>query len=475
MSVDYTNFLDRKTFRDIESGFEISEIDLPAALFPFQRALVQWALRRGRAALFCDTGLGKSFMQVAWADQIAQRVGPVLIVAPLCVSQQTVEEAAKLGIDVRYVRSQSEIQEYFDAGCAQVNARRIWITNYEMLEHFDLSAFSGVVLDESSIIKHRDSKTRNRVIAAARSVPYKLSCTATPSPNDYMELGNQAEFLGVMNMNEMLAMFFTHDSGETSKWRLKGHGRVRFWEWLSTWAVVVKKPSDLGFDDAGYILPGLEIIEHMVPTDKMLTGHKIQTPASTLSERLEARRLTIDERVAKCAELVNGDEDEWIIWCNLNEESSKLAAAIPGAVEVFGSLKLAEKERRIEAFTSGSKGRIVTKPSITGFGLNWQHCRKMAFVGLNDSYEDLYQAIRRCYRFGQDREVIVHLISSVLEGATLENIKRKEAQAEEMSRQMVEHMRDFMSRRVRGLRAEKSPYDPRVPIAFPAWLSSISV
>lgn len=447
--MDYESFISDKAFMDAPSGFEVPDHALTRGggdrrLFPFQLAIVHWALKRGRAAIFADTGLGKTAMQASWSWAVHQHTGNrVLILAPLCVAPQTVVEAGHFGIPIRYVR---EMPEAGDTG--------IFITNYEMIDRFESAIaagyFDGVVLDESSILKHQDSKTRKRLIEVCSKIPYRLSCTATPSPNDYMELGGQAEFLGVMGTMEMLSMFFIHDSGETSKWRLKGHGRTRFWEWMSHWAVFIKKPSDLGFADTGYDLPALEIDERVVKTGKPI--------GQTLSERNQARRESIDQRVAECAAIVNASAEPCIVWCNLNEESAKLTAAIPDAVEVKGSDKLELKEERIRAFSEGRARVIVTKASITGWGLNWQHCAQMAFVGLNDSYEELYQAIRRCYRFGQTRSVKVHLISADSEGAVLENIKRKERQAEEMSGQMISHMREFCRREVVELRRERSEY-----------------
>jgi DNA modification methylase len=449
MGMEYEKFISEKAFMDAPSGFEMPDHALTRGggeyeLFPFQTAIVKWALKRGRAAIFADTGLGKTAMQAAWSWSVHQYTGNrVLILAPLCVAPQTVVEAAHFGIPIRYVR---EMPEAGDTG--------IFITNYEMIDRFEQAIsdgyFDGVVLDESSILKHQDSRTRKRLIDVCSKIPYRLSCTATPSPNDYMELGGQAEFLGVMGTMEMLSMFFIHDSGETSKWRLKGHGRTRFWEWMSHWAVFIKKPSDLGFDDAGYDLPALEIDERAVITGKPV--------GQSLSERNQARRESIDERVAQCAAIVNASSEPFVVWCNLNEESAKLTAAIPDAVEVKGSDKLELKEERIRAFSEGRARVIITKPSITGYGLNWQHCAQMAFVGLNDSYEDLYQAIRRCYRFGQSKSVRVTLISADSEGAVLENIKRKERQAEEMSLQMINHMRDFCRKEVVELKRERSVY-----------------
>lgn len=456
----YEDFIAAKDVVDAPSGFDAIDQMLTRggglSLFPFQRQIVLWALKRGRAAIFADTGLGKTGMQASWAWAVHQHTGNrVLILAPLCVALQTVEEASKFGIPVQYVR---EFQADGSTG--------IYVTNYDMLDHFDpwieKGYFDGVVLDESSIIKNADGKTRKRITDVCSKIPYRLSCTATPSPNDYMELGTQSEFLGVMPATEMLSMFFIHDSGETQKWRLKGHGQSRFWEWMSHWACFVKKPSDLGFSDDGYDLPALEIEEAVIQTGKPL--------ALTLSERLTARRETIDERVAKCAEVVNASTGPFIVWCNLNEESEKLAAAIPDAVEVRGSDPTSVKESRIQAFTEGRARVIVTKASITGYGLNWQHCAQMAFVGMNDSYEQLYQAIRRCYRFGQKQTVRVHLISADCEGAVLENIKRKEAQAKEMGDRMISYMRDFCRREVVGMKRDREYYSPNERMIIPEWV-----
>lgn len=459
--MNYQDFLNKKTFSVIESGFDLfKELEIES-LFPFQQAIVKWAIKRGRAAVFADTGLGKTYIQTAWAHAIHQYSGNrVLIFAPLCVAPQTVLEAEKMGVRIKYIRSMDDAKE-----------TGIYITNYEMIDSFTdgllTGWFDGVVLDESSIIKNRDSKTRNKFIEQTRDIPYKLSCTATPSPNDFMELGNQAEFLGIMTMTEMLAMFFIHDGSETSKWRLKGHGVAKFWEWLSTWSLYIKRPSDIGFKDDGYNLPPLKLI------DKQVTSQFTVEDNSTLSGRNEARRITIDERVKECVDLINADDSQWIVWCNLNDESQKLKDGITGAVEIKGSDKIDVKESRIEAFTNGSARVIVTKPSITGYGLNWQHCYKMAFVGLSDSYEDLYQAIRRCYRFGQKMPVEVYIISSNLEGAVKENIERKEDQAKTMSDAMILKMREFNKINVESLKTEKTLYNPKIKIKTPSFITGV--
>jgi len=458
----YNEFLNGKKFLEVTAGFDVKQKELNDRLFDFQKAIVKWALKRGRAAVFADTGLGKTAIQSEWAWNVFQRTGNrVLILAPLCVAEQTVREADELlGYQFRYLR---EFKRDGSSG--------VIVTNYEMLHQFEDAIrdkyFDGIVLDESSILKHQSSKTRNHIIELSKHIPYRLSCTATPSPNDYMELGNQAEFLGVMSIAEMLAMFFIHDSGETSKWRLKGHGKHMFWKWLATWACFIKHPSDLGFSDEGYNLPGLNIQEVIVPSEFTVVE------GTGLSGRNEARRLTIDERVKQAATLVNNSNEQWIVWCNLNDESAKLSKLINGAVEVKGSDSIKSKERAISDFESGSARVIVSKASIVGFGLNWQHCHNMVFVGLNDSYEQLYQAIRRCYRFGQTNVVNVHLISSILEGAVLENIKRKESQAELMSQEMVDHMRDFVRKEVVELKMEKTEYNPTIEMALPEFVRSL--
>ena len=447
-AIDYHEFVRAKSRHEAATGFDPGEVG--GALFDFQKAIVRWACRRGRAAIFANTGLGKTAMQTTWAALVSAHTGlPVLIVAPLCVARQTVTEAAKFGHDVRYVRTMP------------TDPAGLYVTNYEMLDEFDPAQFGGIVLDESSILKNRDGKTRTRIINAWREIPYRLSCTATPSPNDYMELGNQAEFLGIMGMDEMLAMYFTHDGGDTSKWRLKGHGRVRFWQWLATWAVTIRSPADLGFDGSSYVLPELRMVEHSV--ESHYGSGLFGEVAQTLSERREAKRETLGARVEQVASIVVAEPGEpWLIWCHTNDESSALAHAIPGAVEVRGSMTIDEKESAINGFLDGSVRVLVTKPKIAGMGLNLQHCARMAFVGLDDSFEAMYQAIRRCWRFGQTREVDVHIVTAESLGAIRENVQRKERQMDDMQASMVDHMRDFMDAEVRGASVEKSDYSRAV-------------
>lgn len=460
--MNYDQFIRAKASEDVESGFEPS--DLGAHLFDFQRSIVEWACKRGRAAIFADTGLGKTAMQTEWARQVSEHTGGrVLIAAPLCVAQQTVEEAAKFGIHVQYCRRSSDIN---------TNAM-IVITNYEMLHNFDTSDFVGVVLDESSILKDQMGRTRTMIIDMFRSTPYKLSCTATPSPNDHMELGNQAEFLGVMTAVEMLAMFFVHDGGDTAQWRLKGHGKTRFWEWMATWSICIRNPADLGFDGSRYNLPGLQMHEHVVESLDVPEGELFEKQARTLTERRNAKRASMVERIRITADLVNGHMRPAIVWCHLNDESKALTAAIPDAIEVTGSMTLDEKERAIMAFTHGEKRVLVSKSSICGRGMNWQHCSDMIFAGLDDSYESFYQAIRRCHRFGQTKIVHVHIVSSKAEGAVKANLERKQMQADDMAQSMVVHMQELTKQKlVFSAVRDDVKYTPNNEFVIPAWIQS---
>lgn len=456
--LSYESFLATKQIAAVSAGFDY---DVPVGpLFDFQAACVKWSLKRGRAALFEDTGLGKSIQEAIWAQLVCGHTGGnVIIAAPLCVAQQMVEEAAKFGIRIKYCRNQSEVEP------------GITITNYEILEHFDLDSFIGVALDESSIIKGQDSKTRQFLIDAFRYTPYKLSCTATPSPNDWMELGNQAEFLGIMTAVEMLATFFTHDGGDTGKWRLKGHGKVKFWEWLSTWAICIRSPADLGFDGSAYVLPALNLHEHVVSGGELLDGHLFPVVAQSLSERRLAKKASIDSRLELAARLANEHDGPVVVWCHLNEESERLTKMIVGAVEVTGSMTAERKTENIMAFTHGAARVLVSKPSICGAGMNWQHCNQMIFAGMNDSFEEFYQAVRRCYRFGQKREVNAHIITAETEGAVKDNIARKQAQSDVMASEMVAYMRDLTKKQIQGAKSGTEAYRPSVQIALPAWIS----
>lgn len=452
---EYCRFIADKRFTHIDAGFSPSQTH--GQLKDFQRDVVEWACRRGRSSIFADTGLGKTFMQLVWAQQVVQETNkPVLIAAPLCVAQQTVGEGRKFNIECKYIRSPAEIKE------------RVHVTNYEMLKHFSPNEYAGIVLDESSILKGMDGKMRKYITQFANTIPYRLSCTATPSPNDFMELGTQSEFLSIMSQVEMLAQFFIHDGADTSKWRLKGHARRRFWEWLSTWSVVIRNPGDLGYSSDGYDLPPLNYIEHVVETG--VTDGLFVRIAQGLQERNQARRESVDLRVEKAASIANDSDGSCIIWCHLNDESQKLADRIDGGVQVYGAMRPEEKEEKIAAFTAGEIKRLITKPKIAGFGLNWQHCNNMVFTGLSDSWESFYQAVRRCWRFGQERTVNVHIVTADTEGAVLENIRRKQSQHDQMASELASIMRDYTIAEIKGASTEKAEYFPVEDISVPAWV-----
>ena len=436
--MNYENFVKQKRRAEVATGHTPS--DLNEYLKPFQHAVVSWAVRRGRAAVFADTGLGKTIMQLAWADAVFSHTqGAVLILAPLAVSEQTIEEGAKFGIEVQRVPNGESIP-----------SSGVWITNYERMDAIEFTTLSGLVLDESSILKSHDGKTRQRIIENAQGIPYRLSCTATPSPNDFEELGNQCEFLGVMTRTEMLATYFVNDTGDTGTWRLKGWGKSKFWEWMGTWSVVIRNPSDIGFNGDEYILPGLKYHEHVIETES-LGDDLFSRPAMGLAERRKAQRDSIEARCKALADVVNQDTSEpWLIWCHLNDEAELLKSLIPGSVNVQGSDSPEVKSKNLMAFSHGQIRVLISKPKIAGFGMNWQHCARMAFVGLDDSFEKFYQAVRRCHRFGQKRQVHVHLFTAENEGQILLNLKRKEQQHHEMSANMIEHMKDIMNHELQG-------------------------
>jgi hypothetical protein len=436
--IDYKSFVNGKRRAEVATGHQPGSLN--ENLFDFQHAIVSWAVRRGRAAIFADTGLGKTLMQLSWADEVASHTGGmVLILAPLAVSDQTIEQGKTFGIDVQRVPHGQAPDE-----------PGVWITNYERMDAIDFAELSGIVLDESSILKSHTGKTRTAIIESSQRVPYRLSCTATPSPNDFDELGNQCEFLGVMTRTEMLATYFVNDTGDTGTWRLKGWGASKFWEWMGTWSVVLRSPSDLGFDGSRYILPTPEYFEHVVETEQM--GDELfARPALTMLERRKAQRDSIEARCKALADVVNADTSEpWLIWTHLNDEAELLAELIPGAVNVQGSDSPESKTKNLLGFAHGDVRVLVSKPKIAGFGMNWQHCARMAFVGLDDSFEKFYQAVRRCHRFGQKRPVHVHVFTAENEGQILANIKRKEIQHHEMSANMVEHMKDIMNKELAG-------------------------
>jgi superfamily II DNA or RNA helicase len=454
----YESFLTAKLPRVPPVGFMPGPFT--AQLFPFQQDIVKLACRRGRFCVWADCGMGKTAMQLEWAHQVVTQTNrPVLILAPIAVSHQTLREAEKFGIPgAHVVRRPEDIPE--DA--------RIVVTNYERLHLFDPSWFIGVVLDESSILKSYDGKTRTAILDAFRETPYRLACSATPAPNDYMELGNHAEFVGVMTRVEMLAMFFTHDGGDTSQWRLKGHAADRFWEWVCTWAITLRKPSDLGYADAGFALPDLSIVDHVLDTVQEATTNDdgqaalFAVEAKSLGEQRQVQRASLAARVARACALANATAEQVLVYCHLNDESAALAAGIVGAVEVTGSDNDAHKESALLAFQEGRVRVLVSKPTICGFGMNFQSCAQVIFVGLSHSYESFYQSIRRCWRFGQTRPVQAHVIYDWAEGAVVDNLRRKERESAEMAEAMVATMRSTSMHDLEQTTRQAATYTPAV-------------
>lgn len=451
-TIEYEDFLRSKSKRFVGAGFSVPDSKINAKLFPWQREVTRWAIRKGRAAMFEGCGCGKTGQQLEWGFNVCRHTGgSVLLIAPLAVAEQThSEEAPKFDYVTTLCRTQDDVRPGIN------------ITNYEMIEHFDASAFVGVILDESSILKSMDGATKQALIEKFRDTPYKLCCTATPAPNDYMELGNHAEFLGVMTRVEMLSMFFVHDGGDTGQWRLKGHAEKEFWKWVCSWAVVIRKPSDIGYSDEGYDLPVLTSHQITIPADTPAEGYLIPMEAKTLAERRGARRQTIDARVDACARVVNASPEQWIVWCGLNDESAALTMAIPGAAEVTGSDSREHKIQTMRDFKAGKIRVVVTKIAIWGFGSNLQNCHNWFHVGLSDSFEQMYQADRRCWRFGQVWPCNCYVVTSELEGAVVRNIERKEKDFEAMNEGMVEHMREEMNREVHGVTVTSNRFENNV-------------
>lgn len=463
---DYATFLDRKTQLDGDSGFDPSW--MPDFLFPFQAALVEWAIRKGRAGLFADCGLGKTPMQLVWADNVMRRAKrPVLLVTPLAVSYQTEAEAQKFGIDAAVSRD------------GRVTAP-LTITNYDRLEKFDRADFGGVVGDESSAIKAFEGQLRALVTDFLHKMPYRLLCTATAAPNDYIELGTSSEALGYLGYMDMLSRFFTNtdptgkqmlkrDAGERSslgwgrkgEWRFKGHAEEAFWRWVSSWARALRRPSDLGFSDEGFTLPPLEHRQHVVDVGAKAGEALFDLPAVGLSEERAELRRTLNAR-CEAASAAIADADSAVAWCHLNAEGDLLTRLIDGAVQVSGSESADAKEEKLRAFTRGEIRVLVTKPTIAGWGLNWQHCSRMTFFP-SHSYEQYYQAVRRCWRFGQKRPVVVDVVTTRGGANALRNLERKAAQADRMFDALVRYMRDALS--------VKRGAEYATPVAVPSWLA----
>lgn len=450
--MDYEDFLKQKDFVLESSGFNIDKSELNPMLYEFQKDIVRWALAKGKAAIFSECGTGKTAMQLSWAHQVCHHTGgKVLILAPLSVADQTKREAEKFHYEVKVCESQSDCIDGIN------------ITNYEKMDKFVANEFVGIVLDESSILKSYTGKVRNALIQNFEHIPYKLACTATPAPNDHMELGNHAEFLGVMTRAEMLSMFFVHDGGQTSKWRLKGHATEVFWQWMASWSVFIDNPASLGYDGSAYILPELHINEIIVDGDISVTE------SLTLTERRQARKDSLDLRCRKAAELVNGSDEQWLVWCDLNAEGDMLESLIDESKNVQGSDKNTYKSETMMNFSDEKLKCLISKPQIAGYGMNWQNCHNMIFTGLSDSFEQYYQAIRRCWRFGQTREVNVYIIISAKEGCVKENIERKQADFLTMRNAMIALTKEITRKELRQTCRLTTPYNAETEMKLPNW------
>lgn len=426
--IDYNSFVDSKRQKVESVGFD--PFDISEKLFPFQRMITDWAIRRGRAAIFSACGTGKTAMELEWARNVSKYTdNPVLILAPLAVARQTQREGEKFDVPVTVCRYAEDIQ-------SGVN-----ITNYERLHHFKPETFAGLVADESSILKNFTGKMRQEIIEFGYGIKYRLAATATPAPNDLIELANHSEFLSIMHYKEITGLFFTQDHKETHKFRLKGHAREDFWQWLGSWSIALRMPSDIGFEDDAFILPELWMSQHVVDS-KASEGMLFPVEAIDLNEQRAARRASLPERVEITSKLVDKSNGvPWVLWCDLNLEQKALERCFgDNAISIYGSLPIEVKESRLLDWLTGKRPILITKPSIAGFGINMQHCANMAFVGISHSYEQFYQAIRRCWRFGQKKQVNCHIITSKAERKVLVNIKRKEQQAEEMMTSLIKHM-----------------------------------
>jgi len=461
MVEDYAEFVRRKLVLKAPSGLQ----DVPPLgdyLFPFQRALVDWCLRRGRAALFAECGMGKTRMQLEWARVVAEHTGePVLILAPLAVSQQTVREGNACGIGVTYARAQSEV------------SGAITITNYEMLSKFDPAAFGGVVLDESSILKRFMGATKRALLVAFADTPFKLCCTATPAPNDHLELGNHAEFLNVLTSHEMIARWFINDTSTFGTYRLKGHAVESFWDWVASWARCASKPSDVGnFSDDGFILPELKLLTHVLEVDAVAgreAGQLFRDHKMSATNLHREKRMTVGQRAAKVAELVNAEPNEpWCLWCETDYEADAVVAALPEAVDVRGSMSIAAKESALLSFVDGSTRVLITKPKLAGFGLNFQHCARVAYIAPSFSYESDYQSLRRFHRFGQSRQVQAHYVMAHTEVDVWAVMIRKAEQHEAMRAEMFAAMKRGRER----IDNSAAEYRPTKKGSLPPWVRS---
>lgn len=461
----YAEFLKSKEIKSRETGFDVSKAFLNDNLFDWQKDVVKWALRKGRACLFEDCGLGKTIQQLEFAEQVHIHTDePVLIISPLAVAIQTVNEGRRFGYEVNLCRGQEDVKNGIN------------ITNYEMLHAFNAD-FAGVVLDESSILKSKDGKTRVMITEMFEETPYKLCCTATPAPNDFSEIGEHAEFLGIMTQAEMLSTFFVHDGGNTSSWRLKGHAKEKFFAWIASWACCLTNPEDLGYDGKDYKLPELCINETIVKSKDLedADGQMMLVSKITLSlnERRQARSSSIEDRVIAAADIANATDGQVLVWCDLNRESEELTKAINGAVEVKGADTDEHKRNSMIDFSLGRVRCLVSKPKIAGWGMNWQNCHNIIFVGLSDSFESYYQAIRRCWRFGQKNKVNVYIITSEKEGAVKLNIERKQKEAQMMTAELVRYTKDILKKDIRSSVKMSEKYFAFEQMILPEWIKEV--
>ena len=456
----YKEFLKTKELQTIQAGFDVDKETLNKKMFPFQRDITAWALKKGKCAVLIGCGCGKTIIQLEWANQIYKREKKnILIVAPLSVVNQTAREAEKFEVEtpITICRKQEDVKDGIN------------ITNYEMIEHFNTSSFIAVVLDESSILKSFNSRTTVEFIDKFRNTPYKMCCTATISPNDYTEAGNTCEFLGIMSRAEMLATYFVHDGGKTSEWRLKKAAVNKYWEWFATWAICFNNPNELGYVIDGYDLPQLNI--HTIITESKIGEYEfVAKVAETLQERREARKESMEDRTDKAKEIAENEESQCIIWVDYNDESAMLHKKIEESIEVKGSDEAEYKAKASIDFANGNIKYLVSKPSIFGFGSNWQNCHRQIFCGLSDSYERFYQAVRRCWRFGQTHDVDCYIILSEKEISILENIKRKQAQMDEMQSQMTSLMKEVTLAEIQHTTRITTNYAPTEEMEIPSWI-----
>ena len=426
LKMDYQTILEKKRRSHKTSGFKIERSELNPLLFDFQKFTVQRCLELGKAAIFADCGLGKTLMQLEWSKQVASKFGNVLILCPLAVAGQTIQEGNRFGYDV------ARVEDFSGDG--------IYISNYEQLANIDCSLYAGIVLDESSILKNFEGKTKTLIIDSFRNTSYKLACTATPSPNDPMEIGNHSDFLDVMTYNEVLAMYFVHDGGETAKWRLKGHATSAFWKFISSWALMFSNPADIGFTAKGYDLPNLNFIEEQIKTTHRNNGLLFNDIAVSATNFNQELRLTLVDRLSKVAEIVNASDENFIIWIKQDAEGEELRKLIPGAIEVKGSDKQDYKENKLLGFANNEFRVLITKSKIAQFGLNYQNCHNQVFAGLDFSFEGLYQSIRRSYRFGQKHEVNIWIVTTDTMQNVINSIRTKQTQFEKMQTEMAKYV-----------------------------------